>query len=637
MPAYEEEALPEKLNFRIWGRVFHYALECWPLLLVLALTLVFTTFYDSSFVPVMNAGAITASETANFVTGDNIWEVIVPVDLIFGIHVDFTFLTYTITLVAMLLFRSIAIFWTFFLTNYIGMRIMVALRRDCFKKIQELSFSYFDRVSSGWLVARLNNDTSALGDVLSWGIIQIIWAFGNLVFTIATMLSTNWLYSLIVFASIPLLLIVVPLLQRLQLFRFRKSRNAYSRYVAWLAESIEGAKTIKTLNLEGEADKEAAEVTEDIAIKRNKAMRVDALLQPFLSFLGSAVTAGLMVYGLLYDQRESAVVLSTLILFISFTSNIFSPLQSISEIIGEFLNTQAGAEKIMQILDAPIEITDKPEVIEKYGTLFEEKEPAYKEDIKGDIVFKEVSFHYRDGPEVIHPLNLVIKEGTSLAIVGETGSGKTTLANLLCRFYEPTSGEILIDGKDYRDRSLGWLRRHIGYVQQTPFVFSGTYRENIAYGRLDATEEEIRKAAQIVDIDSFIMKQEKGYDTVLEAGGGSLSQGQKQLIAFARAIIRDPQILILDEATSSIDTETEYAVQQAIAKILKGRTSIVIAHRLSTIVHSDRILVMDNGSVIEDGDHKSLMKKKGRYYELYTNQFKNLDIGSQINLSDTLM
>ncbi len=632
MKAYEEEALPEKFNLSVWGRVLRYALSSWPLMLALAGTLLFTTFYDSSFVPVMNAGAIASAEKSSLAGG--VFSVEIPVEFLFGINVTFDFLGYSITLVAMLLIRAVMIFFTFFLTNYIGMKVMVALRRDCFKKIQELSFSYFDKVTSGWLVARMNNDTSSLGDVLSWGVIQIVWALGNLGFTVATMFSVNYIYALIVFASVPLMVLILPFFQKIQLKRHRTARNAYSHYVGWLAESIEGAKTIKTLGIEEEAGKEALDVTEDIRRKRFKAMRMDAFFQPFVSFLGSAVTAALMFYGLFYDRRDTATVISTLILFISFSSNIFSPLQSLSEIFGEFLSTQAGAEKIMQILDAKVDITDKREVIEKYGTLFEEKDIARDEPLKGDIEYRNVSFAYGDGPEVIHPLCLTIKEGTSLAIVGETGSGKTTLVNLLCRFYEPKEGKILIGGEDYREKSLGWLRNHIGYVQQSPFVFSDTFFRNIAYGKLTATLEEVRHAAKIVGIDDFVMKQKDGYGTYLEDGGGTLSQGQKQLISFARALIRNPEILILDEATSSIDTETEALVQKATAELLKGRTSIVIAHRLSTIVHCDRILVMDHGYIVEDGNHKSLMERKGRYYELYTNQFKNLDISSQLELSE---
>lgn len=632
--SFEEEVLPERFNLAIWGRVLKYAMRSWPLMIVLLIALIFTTFYDSSLVPVLNAGAIAAVETSPY--NGNINDVIIPVTFIFDIHVDFTFWSFLITQVVLLLLRAVFIFWTFFLTNIIGMRIMTDLRRDSFKKIQELSFTYFDKVSSGWLVARMNNDTSSLGDILSWGVIRIAWSIGNIIFSVITMFSVDWLYSLIIFASIPILLIVMPFVQRLQLKRHRIHRNAYSDYVRWLAESIDGAKTIKSLSIENEVDKEANEITIEMMHKRFKAFRVDAYFQPFVSLLSQIVICFIMVYGLIYDQREVAVVTSTIILFISFANNIYSPLQSISETFGEFLSTQAGAEKVMQILDAKVDITDREDVIEKYGTLFEEKEPAFVEDVKGEITFDNVSFSYIKGVEVLHPFNLKVEAGTSLAVVGHTGSGKTTLVNLLCRFYEPDNGRILLDGVDIRDRSLGWLRRHIGYVQQNPFVFRGTYKENIAYGKLDATMDEIIKAAKTVGIHDFIMSLKDGYDTYLDDGGATLSQGQKQLISFARALVRDPAILILDEATSSIDTETEAEVQGALLKLLKGRTSIVIAHRLSTIVKSDRILVMSMGNIIEDGNHHSLMKQKGHYYELYTNQFKELSISSQLDLEDSL-
>lgn len=628
--SFEEEQLPEKVNLGVWIRIGKYALESWPLLLVLAFTMLLTTFYDSSFVPVMNAGAIAAANAfEGSILPASIWEVTIPVTFIFGIKADLSFGVFTGLQVGMIIIRSLAIYWTFYLTNIIGMRIMTSLRRDSFKKIQLLSFSYFDKISSGWLVARMNNDTSNLGDVLSWGVIMIVWSLGDLFFTIITMFTANWLYSLIIFASIPLLVIILPIFQKKQLKLHRISRNAYSHFVGWLAESIDGSKTIKTLGIEDEVANEADEITEDIRIKRYHSMRIDAFFQPFVSLLGSIVICVIMVYGLVYDKRDISTRLATMVLFISFARNIFNPLQSLSETFSDFIATQAGAEKVMQILDSVPEIQDRPDVIAKYGDILGEKKDTYPR-IKGKIEFKDVSFAYSNGVEVIHPLNLTIKKGTSLAIVGETGSGKTTTVNLLCRFYQPTKGQILIDDSDYLNMSLGCLRTSIGYVQQNPFVFSSTYFENIAYGKLDATLEEVRTAAKLVGIDDFIMSQPQGYQTHLEDGGGTLSQGQKQLISFARALIRNPAILILDEATSSIDTETEAQVQKAIETLLKGRTSIVIAHRLSTIVGSDRILVMDSGSIKEDGNHSELMKQKGAYFQLYMNQFKNLAVESQV-------
>jgi ATP-binding cassette subfamily B protein len=633
----EEEKLPDKLNLRIWVRIGKYALQKWPLLLVILAMMLITTFYDSSFVPIMNAGAIDAvADLSTFAAAGNIMEANIHVSFITGAwEVDLSFANFMIIEIVMILLRSFSIFWTFYLTNYLDMVIMTSLRRDTFHRVQELSFSYFDKTNSGWLIARMNNDTSSIGDVLSWDIISMFWALFDLFFTLITMFSHNWLLSLVVCASIPLVAIVIPLFERSLLKKWRTARNAYSHFVGWLAEAINGSKTIKTLSIEEEVSGEAKAIVSDIQDKRWKAAKTNALFQPLVSFISMIMTAIVVAVGItmIHQQQttaETVEMIATIVLFISFVAQIYDPLQSMSEIFSDFMASQAGAEKVGQLLDAKAAIVDTPEVIAKYGDLFHPKKEAY-EKLKGEILYDKVTFDYGNGVEVIHPLSLDIKEGTSLAIVGETGSGKTTMVNLICRFYQPTTGHIYVDGVDYLERSLGWLRSNIGYVQQQPFVFSGSFKENIRYGKLDASDEEIIAAAKLVGIHDFIMAQPQGYDTVLSDGGGSLSQGQKQLVSFARAIIRNPSILILDEATSSIDTETEAAVQKAIQPLLKGRTSITIAHRLSTIVNSDRILVMDHGTIIEDGNHKSLMEKKGAYYQLYMNQFKDLSIQEQVD------
>jgi ATP-binding cassette subfamily B protein len=639
----EEEKLPNKLNVRIWGRIGRYALTQWPFLIVIFFMMLITTFYDSAFVPTMNAGAIALVGDASntLAAGADLTKLTIHVAFIKGVfEVNMTYLVFVLVEIGMILLRSLSIYWTFYLTNYVDMTIMTSLRRDTFRRVQELSFSYFDKTNSGWLIARMNNDTASIGDVMSWDLIQILWSSFDLFFTMITMFSQNWKYALIVMASLPIVAIIVPLFERALLKRWRTARNAYSKFVGWLAEAINGAKTIKTLSIENEVSKEDKENVDDITNKRWRAGLTNAFFQPIIGLISSTMIAIIVLVGLNYvstrnlNAADMAVELATIVLFIGFVQSIYDPLQQLSDVFSDFMANQAGAEKVGQLLDAKPGIVDKPEVIEKYGTIFAPKRDNY-EKIQGDIRFENVVFDYGNGVEVIHPLSLDIKAGTSLAIVGETGSGKTTTVNLLCRFYEPTKGRIFIDGVDYLDRSLGWLRSNIGYVQQTPFVFSGSYKDNIRYGKMDATDEEIIAAAKLVGIHDFIMAQSKGYDTVLEDGGGSLSQGQKQLVSFARAIIRNPSILILDEATSSIDTETEAAVQKAIEPLLQGRTSITIAHRLSTIVNSDRILVMSAGSVVEDGNHVALMEKKGAYYDLYMNQFKDLSVESQIQTYDT--
>jgi ATP-binding cassette subfamily B protein len=642
----EEEKLPDKLNLKIWAKIGRYAFTNWPMLIVIVLTMLCTTFYDSSFVPTMNAAAIAAvGDYATLSSASSIWDVIIRVTFITGVwEVNMSFTSFIAIEVVMILLRSLSIYWTFYLTNYIDMKIMTSLRRDTFRRVQELSFSYFDKTNSGWLIARMNNDTSSIGDVLSWNIISMFWALFDMFFTLITMFTHDWRLALIVLASVPVVAIIIPIFEKALLKRWRTARNAYSHFVGWLAEAINGAKTIKTLSIEDEVSDEAKGIVDDIQDKRWKAGRMNAFFQPLVSFISMVMIAVVVLVGInmmadvsTLPEKEQIATTATdialIVLFIGFVQQIYDPLQSLSEVFSDFMSSQAGAEKVGQLLDAKVDVQDKPEVITKYGTVFNPKKENY-EKLEGTLDFKEVTFGYGNGVEVIHPLTLHVEKGTSLAIVGETGSGKTTMVNLLCRFYEPTTGEIDIDGVNYLDRSLGYLHSNIGYVQQQPFVFSGTYKDNIRYGKLNATDEEIVAAAKLVGIDDFIMAQEKGYDTFLEDGGGSLSQGQKQLISFARAVIRNPSILILDEATSSIDTETEAAVQKAIQPLLKGRTSITIAHRLSTIVNSDRILVMDKGKIIEDGNHVSLMEKKGAYYALYMNQFKELDIKSQIETFD---
>lgn len=632
MRALEEEKLPSKLNLRIWLRMGRYILDSLPVLITIVVAMLFTAFYDSSFVPVMNA-ALTGGVPALSASKDFFATELSIVFVSGLIEIKTSMGVFLILEIVAILLRSASIFLTFYLTSYLGMKIMVGLRKDSFAHVQELSFSYFDKNNSGWLIARMNNDTSAIGDVLSNDIVNIFWALFDIAFTLITMFGRDIVLSLVLLASVPVMCIFVPLFERAVLKRWREARNAYSYFVGWLAEAINGAKTIKTLAIEGEVASEAKTVVEDIRGKRLRANRLDALFGPFVTVISQsmvAIVAAVGVY-LIGASESEAETIATVVMFIGFVGQIYNPIQRLSEIFSDFMANQAGAEKVAQLLDAKIDVVDSPEVVAKYGTVLEPKEEAYA-PLAGDIVFDKVSFSYVEGTEVIHSLSLTVKEGTSLAIVGETGSGKTTLVNLLCRFYEPSGGKILIGGKDYLSYSLGYLRNSIGYVQQTPFVFAATYFENIAYGVPGASLEEVRKAARFVGIDDFIMAQEKGYDTFLVDGGSSLSEGQKQLISFARAILRNPRLLILDEATSSIDTMSEQSIQKALGKLLKGRTSITIAHRLSTIVDSDRILVMDKGKIVEDGNHRELIEKKGVYYRLYMNQFQDLNLSDQLEV-----
>lgn len=631
--AFKEEKLPSKLNFKVWLKIGKYALKQYKLLILCLIMTLFVSFYDSSFIPLMNASAIKASELMNGNNTTSIFNLVIETTFIFNIKASLTYLQYMILFIVMILVRSVAIFVLFYFQNIISMRIMVDLRRDSFRKLQELPFSYFDKNSSGWLIARVQNDTSSIGDLISWDVNAIIWALFDLTFTFITMFSINWLYSLVVLASLPIVIIVVPLFEKEVLLRHRKARNAYSYYVGYLAETIDGAKTIKTLSSIDTVKKEADEITTDIKKKRFRAHMINGYVQPILSTLSSLTIALIIFLGLKsVGSLDKASLVSTIILFVGFVSSIYNPLQNLSEVFSEIMAGQAGAEKLMQLIEEKVTIVDTPEVIAKYGTILNPKKENYI-NLDGDIEFSHVSFSYNEGVEIIHDLNLKIDKGTSLAIVGETGSGKTTTVNLLCRFYEPSKGHVYINNIDYKDIGLGCLRSSIGYVQQNPYVFSGTFLDNIVYGRLDATLEDARNACKIVGIDEYIMSTPNGYNTYLPTGGGSLSQGQKQLISFARAILKNPAILILDEATSNIDPLTEVKLQEALMNITKGRTSIVIAHRLSTIVSSDRIIVFDKGKIVEDGNHETLLSRNGIYKKLYNDQFASLSIDEQFEVS----
>ncbi len=627
--SFEEEKIAEKLNFTSWGKIGRYALRRSGLLVLMIGLMVLITFHDGSLIPLMNRAVIRAVADLGG-SAILISDLSINLELLFGLQFDLSFVQYISVLVGGILIRSIAIYILFFVTNYLEMSIYIAVRQDAFRQVQKLSFSYFDKTSSGWLIARLQSDTSKISDMISWGITRFVWITFEITFTLITMFLISWQMSLILLAFVPVMAIIAPYFQIKILKLSRIARNAFSGYVAWLAEVIAGAKTIKTLSIENNVQKEANDIVTDIRDKSWKTAKTQAYFYPSLVVISAFTTAIVIFFGSYFMANSILITdVSIFVLFIGFVKAIYDPIQEFTDLFTELMSTQSSVEKILSLIETKPTIEDRDDVVAKYGTVLNPNKSAY-EPMAGAIHFDHVKFSYNPGVEILHDTHLTIPQGQTIAIVGETGSGKSTTVNLICRFYEPTEGKILIDGVDYKDRSLGWLRSNIGYVQQTPFIFSGTIRKNIAYGKLEATDDEIIRAAKAVDVHDYIMGLPQGYDTVLRDGGSDLSVGQKQLIAFARAIVRNPMIMILDEATSSIDTETEALIQKAINKVLKGRTSIIIAHRLSTIVDADRILVMDNGWITEDGNHRTLMAKKGVYHKLYMNQFAELKVEQQI-------
>ena len=501
------------------------------------------------------------------------------------------------------------------------------LRDKCFHKLQSLSFSYFDTTPTGWLMARMTSDISRLAEILAWSLTELAWGIPVMIFSGFVMFTTNVNMTLIVLAVAPILAILSYYFQIRQLKAYRQVRKANSKITNDFNEGINGAKTTKTLNLEEHNFNEFKQDTAEMKRVSIKAVHLGATFRPLVQFISSIAIAAIIWIG--GDLANSGLIgFGTLMMFIQYAQQFYEPVRMVAMLLSEFQMAQASGERIVYLLESEPTIVDSDEVIAKYGTIFDPKPENY-ESIKGDIEFKDVDFSYIEGEKVLENFNLKINAGDTIALVGETGSGKSTIVNLICRFYEPVSGELLIDGTDYRKRSIGWLHSKLGYVLQAPHLFSGTIKENVRFSRLDATDEEIIEACKLVNAHDFIMSFEDGYDTDVGEGGSRLSTGQKQLISFARAVLADPAIFVLDEATSSIDTETEKIIQYAIENIMKEKTSFVVAHRLSTIVNADRILVIKNGKIIEDGKHNELLKLHGYYYRLYTNQF-NEDLKAKL-------
>ncbi|SKC48574.1 ABC transporter ATP-binding protein [Maledivibacter halophilus] len=493
------------------------------------------------------------------------------------------------------------------------------IRKLGFKRLQELSFSYFDRTQIGWIMARMTSDTQRLGDTISWGIVDLVWGTAMMIIVSCVMLFMNFKLALIALIVIPFLAIVSSYFQKKILKAFRKVRKTNSRITGSFNEGIMGAKTTKTLVREEKNLEEFSEIAGKMYRSSVRAAIFSSLYLPVAITLGSIGTA--MV---LWRGGEGVILgnlsYGALVAFITFTIQFFEPVRELARIFAELQSAQASAERIISMIETEPDIKDDSEIVKVYGDVFSPHKENWA-NMKGNITFNNVSFAYNEGEKVLEKFDLNVKSGETIALVGETGSGKSTIVNLACRFYEPTKGEILIDGVDYRKRSLLWLHSNLGYVLQTPHLFSGTIKENILYGRLGATDEEVIRACKLVNAHNFIMKMKGGYHSQVGEGGGRLSTGEKQLISFARAILADPKIFVLDEATSSVDTETEMLIQKAIEKVLMGRTSFIIAHRLSTIRLADRILVISKGKVVEEGNHYQLIKRRGYYYRLYTNQF----------------
>lgn len=593
----DEKEYAEKISLSLWKRLFSLAYPYRYLMLQLGLADVVLGLGETVF-PLLTRYAID-----HFI-GQNTLSGLVP------------FVCLSVFLAALLSFCV----WLFIKqAGRIEQSISYDVRKQSFHRLQQLSFSYYDRTPVGYIMARMTSDTARLSETIAWSLVDVLWAFARMAGALIAMFSLSSRITVYVLLVIPPLAAATIYFQRKIFKSQRQVRKANSRITGALNESIMGAATTKSLVREAQNLEEFSSLSSHMRKVSRKAAHLNAAYLPLVMLLGSIGGAlALWRGGIL--QQQGLVWFGTISAFASYSLQFFDPLQQLARIFGEMQMAQASAERVFTLLDTQPDIVDTPDALQKEGDVFAPHTKGWP-SIQGEIVFDHVSFSYGDGPEVLHDFSVHIKAGQTVALVGQTGSGKSTIVNLLCRFYEPSKGRILLDGTDIRTHSQAFLQSHLGYVLQSPHLFSGTVADNIRYGNPAASLEQVQWAAKQVSADEFIRALPEGYQTQVGEGGNRLSTGQKQLISFARALLPNPPLFVLDEATSSIDTETELLIQNAIEKTFTGRTAFVIAHRLSTIRHADLILVMKDGKMIEHGTHDQLMSQNGYYKRLYRNQF----------------
>ncbi len=495
-----------------------------------------------------------------------------------------------------------------YLAGVLGERIRYDLRKRLFEHLQDLSFSYFDRTPVGWIMSRVTSDTDRIAELVTWGLLDITWGTMNIATALYFMLVINWKLALLVLIVIPVIMVVAAQFKKKILVEYRRVRKINSKITAAYNENINGVRVVKALCREEENLREFGELSGEMYRASYRAAWLSALFLPVVQLVSAVAVGSIVWYGGLQAQVGGMTV-GGIQAFVSYVTFMLWPIQEVARVYAEMQHAIASAERVFSLIDAVPDVTDRPEAIDP-GT------------VRGDIEFDDVHFWYEKDNPVLTGFDLKVRRGETIALVGPTGGGKTTIVNLVCRFYEPKRGTICIGGRDYRELSLHAIQSRIGVVLQTPHLFSGTIRENIRYGKLDATDAEIEDAARLAGAHAFIRTLEKGYDEEVGEGGDLLSVGQKQLVSLARAILARPEIFIMDEATSSVDTLTEDLIQRGMEALMQDCTSFIIAHRLSTIKRADRIVVIEDGRIAEMGSHAELLRKRGHYYRLYTRQFR---------------
>jgi len=506
------------------------------------------------------------------------------------------------------LLQAVMVFTFVYMAGVLGERIQYDLRKSIFNHLQKLSLSYYSQNAVGRLMARVTSDSGRVSGLMTWGLLDTTWAIVSVIFSVSFMFLINWKLALIVFSIIPILIIIAINFRKKILVEFRTARRVNSKIIGEYNQNIQGVQVVKALGREDENLKEFSNLTDNMYRSSYRAAWLSALFLPTVQIISAFALGAIVWYGGIESQINGFSV-GNIHAFVSYLTFMIWPVQDIARVYAEMQQAIASAERIFNLVDTPPEIEDRADAV-----------PA--KTMLGEIVFDHVDFHYEDQNPVLTDFSLDVKAGSMIALVGPTGGGKTTIVNLLCRFYEPKSGVISINGRNYRDYTQESIHNRVGIVLQTPHLFSGSIRENIRYGKLGASDDEITEAAKVAGAHEFISKFEKGYDQEVGEGGNQLSVGQKQLISLARAVLSKPEIFIMDEATSSVDTLTEALIQKGMNALMEGRTSFIIAHRLSTIRKADMIVVIDGGRIAEKGTHAELLKIQGHYYRLYTQQFK---------------
>ena len=516
----------------------------------------------------------------------------------------------------LVLIQAVAVFGFIWLAGLLGERIRYDLRQKLFNHLQQLSLTYYNRMPVGWIISRVTSDTDRVAELVTWGLLDVTWSSFNIITALFFMSRISWQLTVIVMAIVPIIIVVATLFQRKIIVQYREVRKVNSKITGAYNETITGVRVIKALDREEANLREFGKLTGEMYRAGYRAAWYSALFLPTVQLISSVAIASIVTYAGVTASSDGLSV-GGMYAFISYVLFMIWPVQEMARVFAEMQQAVASGERIFSLLDATPDIVDKPNAYEV-------------EHLRGDIVFDKVDFQYEEGKPILTGFDLHVKHGETIALVGPTGGGKSTIVNLLCRFFEPTGGRILLSGHDYTDLTQHTIQSKVGMVLQTPHLFSGTIRENIRYGRLDASDAEVEDAAKLAGAHSFIEALEKGYEEQVGEGGVLLSTGQKQLLSLARAVLARPDIFIMDEATASVDTLTEAMIQQGMDTLMKECTSFVIAHRLSTIRNATRILVIEDGRIKEMGTHRELLKVKGHYYRLYTQQFRQ-ELVSQVD------